>query len=163
MDTDEFRANGPNAAYIGKGVTVKGEIEVPEVLVVEGTVEGSVEARSLRIGAEGVVKGHVAVDDAEVHGKLADEVEIKELLHVRATGRIEGNVSCGDVQVEKGAVIAGGVFSTHPQASEGLAAPAAAPSPEPAQTSPSVPPISPNKAPLFSNGGDGTASIDAAE
>jgi cytoskeletal protein CcmA (bactofilin family) len=44
---------------------------------------------------------------------------VKQFLLVRATGRIEGNVTCGDVQVEKGAILAGGVFSVHASGKEG--------------------------------------------
>lgn len=113
MTTNELRLAEPNVAYIGKGVTIKGQINAPDVIVVDGTVEGDVTARSIRVGVSGVIKGNVTSEDADVHGSLSEKVEVREFLLVRATGRIEGNVSCGDVQVEKGAVLAGGVFSIH--------------------------------------------------
>ena len=118
MTTNELRLAEPNVAYIGKGVTIKGEINAPDVIVVDGTIEGNVTARSIRVGASGVIKGNVTSEDADVHGSMSEKVEVKEFLLVRSTGRIEGNVSCGDVQVEKGAVLAGGVFSIHAKAAE---------------------------------------------
>ncbi len=111
MSNDNFRLAEPNVAYIGEGVTIKGEINVPDVIVVEGTVEGDVTARSIRIGTTGCIRGNVVASEADVHGSLSENAEVKQFLLVRATGRIEGNVTCGDVQVEKGAVLAGGVFS----------------------------------------------------
>ena len=116
MTTNELRLAEPNVAYIGKGVTIKGQINAPDIIVVDGTVEGDVTARSIRVGVSGVIKGNVTSEDADVHGSLSEKVEVREFLLVRATGRIEGNVSCGDVQVEKGAVLAGGVFSIHAKA-----------------------------------------------
>ena len=116
MTTNELRLAEPNVAYIGKGVTIKGEINAPDVIVVDGTIEGNVTARSIRVGASGVIKGNVTSED--VHGSMSEKVEVKEFLLVRSTGRIEGNVSCGDVQVEKGAVLAGGVFSIHAKAAK---------------------------------------------
>jgi cytoskeletal protein CcmA (bactofilin family) len=118
MTTNELRLAEPNVAYIGKGVTIKGEINAPDVIVVDGTIEGNVTARSIRVGASGVIKGNVTSEDADVHGSMSEKVEVKEFLLVRSTGRIEGNVSCGDVQVEKGAVLAGGVFSIHAKAAK---------------------------------------------
>jgi cytoskeletal protein CcmA (bactofilin family) len=56
-------------------------------------------------------------------------VEVKQFLLVRSTGRIEGSMSCGDVQVEKGAVLAGGVFSIHPKSDQKPAIKDAAPLP----------------------------------
>ena len=118
MTTNEFRLAEPNIAYIGTGVTIKGEISAPDVIVVDGTIEGDVRARSIRVGVTGSIKGNVVSEDADIHGSLSEKVEVKEFLLVRATGRIEGNVSCGDVQVEKGAVLAGGVFSIHSKAAD---------------------------------------------
>lgn len=113
MANNELRLAEPGIAYIGSGVTIRGEITAPDVIVVDGTIEGDVTARSIRIGVSGIIKGNVISTDADVHGCLSEKVEVKEFLLVRATGRIEGSVSCGDFQVEKGAVLAGGVFSVH--------------------------------------------------
>ena len=46
-------------------------------------------------------------------GTLAEKADIKEFLLVRSSGRVEGHVNCGDVQVERGAVLAGGIFSVY--------------------------------------------------
>jgi cytoskeletal protein CcmA (bactofilin family) len=118
MTNNEFRLAEPNVAYIGAGVTIKGEINVPDTIVVDGTIEGDVTARSIRVGVSGSIKGNVVSNEAEVHGTLAEKVEVKQFLLVRSTGRIEGSVTCGDVQVEKGAVLAGGVFSIHPKSDQ---------------------------------------------
>jgi cytoskeletal protein CcmA (bactofilin family) len=121
MANNELRLAEPRIAYIGSGVTIKGEITAPDVIVVDGTIEGDVTACSIRIGVSGIIKGNVISTDADVHGCLSEKVEVKEFLLVRATGRIEGSV-CGDVQVEKGAVLAGGVFSVHATAADTVAA-----------------------------------------
>ena len=122
MSNDNFRLAEPNVAYIGEGVTLKGSISVPDVIVVEGTIEGDVSARSVRIGTSGTIKGNVIASEADVHGSLSEKAEVNNFLLVRATGRIEGSVTCGDVQVERGAVLAGGVFSLHPAGKDSGAA-----------------------------------------
>lgn len=109
---DGFRPSEPNVAYIGEGVAFKGEIAVPDVIVVDGLVEGDLTARSVRVGPSGSIKGNIIATDCDVHGIIAEKVEVKQLLIVRATGRIEGNVSYGELQIEKGAVISGGFSST---------------------------------------------------
>ena len=85
-------------------MTFKGSISAPDVIVVDGIVEGDVTARSVRVGVSGSIKGTVTSIDADVHGKLCDKIEVKEFLLVRATGHIEGSLACGDVQVERGAI-----------------------------------------------------------
>ncbi|MEI7803977.1 MAG: polymer-forming cytoskeletal protein [Hyphomicrobiales bacterium] len=109
---DDFRPSESNVAYIGEGVTVKGEISVPDIIVVDGTVEGDLTARSIRVGPSGIIKGNIVSTDADVHGSISEKLEVKQLLIVRATGRIDGNISYGEVQIEKGAVISGAFAST---------------------------------------------------
>lgn len=109
---DDFRPNEPNVAYIGEGVTVKGEISVPDIIVVDGIVEGELTARAIRVGATGAIKGNIICTEAEVHGSVSEKIEVKQLLIVRATGRVEGHISYGEVQIEKGAVISGDFSST---------------------------------------------------
>lgn len=115
MTINGFRLGAPDIAYIGAGVTVKGAIVVPDAIVVDGVVEGDVTAQSIRIGPSGAIKGNVISTDVDVSGTLADKADIKEFLLVRARGRVEGHVNCGDVQ---GAVLAGGIFSVYSAAAE---------------------------------------------
>lgn len=109
----QFAVGAPNSAYIGEGVTVKGAIFVPDEIVVDGVVEGDVTAQSIRIGASGTIKGKVVSTDVDVSGTLGENTEVKEFLVIRSSGRVEGHVNCGDVEVEKGAVLAGGIFSVY--------------------------------------------------
>ena len=147
MTTNESRLAEPNSAHIGEGVTFKGSISAPDVIVVDGIVEGDVTARSVRVGVSGSIKGTVTSIDAEVHGTLCDKVEVKEFLFVRSTGRIEGSLACGDVQIERGAILSANVMST--RAKEESPRPAAEPQldkAEPAKTDPSR--VEPGKAEL---------------
>jgi cytoskeletal protein CcmA (bactofilin family) len=114
MTINRFRLGAPEIAYIGAGVTVKGAIVVPDAIIVDGVVEGDVTAQSIRIGPSGAIKGKVVSTDST----LAEKADIKEFLLVRSSGRVEGHVNCGDVQVERGAVLAGGIFSVYSAAAE---------------------------------------------
>jgi cytoskeletal protein CcmA (bactofilin family) len=109
---DDFRPSESNVAYIGEGVTVKGEISVPDIIVVDGTVDGDLTARSIRVGPSGTIKGNIVSTEADVHGSISEKLEVKQLLIVRSTGRIDGHISYGEVQIEKGAVISGAFSST---------------------------------------------------
>jgi cytoskeletal protein CcmA (bactofilin family) len=116
MTINGFRMGAPKIAYIGAGVTVKGAIFVPDAIIVDGVVEGDVTAQSIRIGPSGAIKRHVVSMDVDVSGTLAEKTEFKEFLLVRSSGRVEGHVNCGDMQVERGAVLAGGIFSVYSSA-----------------------------------------------
>ena len=116
-DTPEAaRACEPNVAYIGEGVTFKGDLAAPELVIVDGSVEGEVRAKCVRVGATGSLKGSVVVTDADIQGSVSDKLEVKRLLIVRSTGRIEAEISYGELQIEKGAVISGTLASSDQRA-----------------------------------------------
>jgi cytoskeletal protein CcmA (bactofilin family) len=99
--------------YIGEGVTIKGEISVPDTLVVCGSVEGDVSVGNLVVGETGVIKGRTIVaQNAEISGKVYEKLDVKCLMILRSTSRVDGNVSYGMLQIEQGATIAGGISST---------------------------------------------------
>ncbi len=113
VDTPETpRICEPNVVYIGEGVTFKGELAAPELVIIDGTVEGEVRARCARVGATGSLKGSVVVTDADIQGTVTDKLEVKQLLIVRSTGHIEAEISYGELQIEKGAIISGALSST---------------------------------------------------
>lgn len=110
--TAAFRPDQENVAYIGAGVTLKGEISVPDLIVVDGTVEGDITARVVCVGQSGVIRGNISATEADISGSITDHVEIKQLLIVRATGRVEGRVMYGEIELEKGAVVTGDLSAT---------------------------------------------------
>lgn len=100
-----------SCAFFGEGVTFKGSITAPERIVVHGTVEGDLAARDLLVGPTGTIKGNVKVDQADVQGKVLQNIEARVCLSLRKTGRIEGSAVYGDIEIEKGGVLAGEVSS----------------------------------------------------
>jgi len=54
----------------------------------------------------------VKVDQADVQGKVLQNIEARVCLSLRKTGRIEGSAIYGDIEIEKGGVLAGEVSST---------------------------------------------------
>ena len=96
-----------NCAFVGEGVTFKGSITASEKLVVFGTVEGHVEARDLFIIPTGIIKGNVRVDQADIQGTVLENIEAKVCLSLRKTGRVEGNATYGEIEIEKGGLLLG--------------------------------------------------------
>ena len=98
-----------SCAYFGKGVVFKGSINAPEKIVVHGTIDGEIIARDLLLGPTGAIRGKVSVDLADIQGNIYEHIEAKVCLSLRKTGRIEGSATYGEIEIEKGGVIAGEV------------------------------------------------------
>ncbi len=93
---------------IGEGITMSGEIESCDTLVVEGTVEAALKGASvLEIAEKGMFYGTVEISEATIAGKFEGELTVNGRLTVRSTGSIVGAVSYKELSVEAGAVIDG--------------------------------------------------------
>ena len=93
---------------IGEGITMSGEIESCDHLVVEGTVEAALKgANILEIAEKGMFYGTVEISEATIAGKFEGELTVNGRLTIRGTGSVTGAITYKELAVEAGAVIDG--------------------------------------------------------
>jgi cytoskeletal protein CcmA (bactofilin family) len=93
---------------VGPDIKMKGvEVTDCDTLVVEGRIEATLDSRVLQIAPNGTFCGTVAVDTAEVHGKLEGELTVRKQLVIHATGKVSGKIRYAKIKVEEGAELAG--------------------------------------------------------
>ncbi|MBX9905526.1 MAG: polymer-forming cytoskeletal protein [Burkholderiales bacterium] len=95
---------------VGPDIKLKGaEITDCDTLVVEGTVEASMDSRVVQIAEHGVFNGTVSIDIAEIRGRFDGELTAREQLIIHASGRVAGKIRYGKIKIEEGAEITGDV------------------------------------------------------
>jgi cytoskeletal protein CcmA (bactofilin family) len=93
---------------VGPDIKMKGvEITDCDTLVVEGRIEATLDSRVLQIAQNGIFCGTVAVDTAEIHGRLEGELTVRKQLIIHATGKVTGKIRYAKIKVEEGAELAG--------------------------------------------------------
>ncbi len=93
---------------IGAGITMSGEIESCDNLIVEGTVEASLKGASiLDITETGVFYGSVEIENAVVAGRFEGDITVNGRLTVTSSGSITGTIVYGELAIEAGASIDG--------------------------------------------------------
>ena len=93
---------------VGPDIKMKGvEITDCDTLVVEGRIEATLDSRVLQIAQNGRFCGTVAVDTAEIHGRLEGELTVRKQLIIHATGKVSGKIRYAKIKVEEGAELAG--------------------------------------------------------
>ena len=93
--------------FIGTGVVFKGSISAPNQAIISGAVDGELIARDVLIGASGVVTGTTQAEFIDVKGELNESVTSKNVLIVRNTGKVTGDVTYGELEIERGGKIKG--------------------------------------------------------
>jgi cytoskeletal protein CcmA (bactofilin family) len=95
---------------IGEGVTVTGSFVVPGRAVINGSLQGELQADDLLVGARGKLVGNVKVRKADIYGETHDNLQASEHLLIRSTGRISGKASYGEIEIERGGLVQGSVL-----------------------------------------------------
>lgn len=111
---------------VGPNIKLKGvEITDCDTLVVDGTVEATMNSRVIQISEQGAFKGTAEVDVAEIRGQFDGNLVVRQKLMIYATGKVSGTIRYGKLVVEEDAQLSGDiVFGTQGQA--GLAGKSAA-------------------------------------
>ena len=95
---------------IGDGITISGEIEACDVLIVEGTIEAALKgARVLEIAETGVFYGTVEIEEATIAGRFEGDLTVNGRLTIRSSGSITGAIAYKELAVEAGATLDGKV------------------------------------------------------
>jgi len=75
---------------------------------IEGTLKGNLVAKGkLVIGSTGEIKGEVSCQNCDVEGVLDGKVTIQELLSLRATAKVIGEIITAKLAIEPGAIFTG--------------------------------------------------------
>lgn len=93
-----------------QGTEVQGDIRSKSDIRIDGSLKGSLQCDAkLIIGTTGKVEGSVTCKNAVIEGKFEGELRVFELLTMKETANVQGNISYGKLVVQPGAVLVGDV------------------------------------------------------
>ncbi len=93
---------------IGSGTVIEGSIRSAGDIRIDGTVYGSVTSKAkVVIGPTGIVEGDVNGQNADISGTIKGKTTVSELLFLKSTSKIIGDILTGKLVVEVGATFTG--------------------------------------------------------
>ncbi len=93
---------------VGPNIKLKGvEITDCDTLVVEGTVEATMDSRVIQIAEQGAFRGSAEIDIAEIHGEFDGTLTVRDKLVIYSTGKVSGKIRYGKVVIEEGGQLSG--------------------------------------------------------
>jgi len=93
---------------IGREITVRGEIEGREDLLVVGVVEGTIRLQAeLIVGEGGAVKGEVATEALTVEGRFDGTAECADVVALRAGSSSTGSLTAPRIVIDEDALFTG--------------------------------------------------------
>lgn len=88
---------------LNEGTTVKGDMESKGDIRIDGTLIGTVTTSSkLVLGKSGKIEGDVQADCCDVNGRVNGNIKVKDVLFIKSTGFVDGDIHTGKLIVESG-------------------------------------------------------------
>lgn len=93
---------------VGADINLKGEIASCDLLMIEGFADATLkDVKTLEITQTGSFKGSAEVEDAEISGTFEGDLVVRNRLMIFASGKVNGKISYGEIEVERGGQLTG--------------------------------------------------------
>jgi len=93
---------------ISEGTLIKGDISANGDIRIDGELVGNINAKGrLVIGPHGKVDGEINCNNIEISGYIKGKITVSELLTMKASAQIYGDIIAGKLSVEPGSLFTG--------------------------------------------------------
>lgn len=87
-----------------EGTVIQGEIRSANDIRVDGKIIGTLHCSAkVVVGAKGIIEGDIKCQNSDVSGVIKGRVEVKDLLFLKSTAIVEGDIIANKLVVESGA------------------------------------------------------------
>jgi cytoskeletal protein CcmA (bactofilin family) len=100
----------PDKTVIGPSITIEGEVDSDDALVVQGRITGKITCeQDVTIEAEAEVEAEVSAETLVVSGRLDGPAAAKVRVELTSHGRMSGDIRSPRIQIADGAQYKGNV------------------------------------------------------
>ena len=99
---------GASINLIGNGTHIVGDITSNGDVRIDGSLKGNITiSGKLVIGPSGMLDGNVQCQNADVSGEIKGTINVSELLSLKATAKLLGDIVTGKISIEPNALFTG--------------------------------------------------------
>ena len=93
---------------IVEGTHIEGDIKSDSNIRIDGYVKGTINVKGrLVLGPTGKIDRNIYCKNADIEGKLNGIIEVDELLSLKSTAKLQGEISTNKLSIEPGAIFSG--------------------------------------------------------
>ena len=93
---------------IGVGTVITGDIQSKGDIRIDGTLKGAVKTSGkVVVGQAGIIEGDVDCNNADIAGTLNAKISVAQLLSLKATAKLTGDLVTNKLAIEPGAAFTG--------------------------------------------------------
>ena len=98
----------PAINIIRKGTEIKGDVTCAGDIRIDGVLNGTLTSEGkVVVGQSGIIEGEVTCKNADISGNIKANIVVRELLQLKATANITGDINTNKLSIEPGANFTG--------------------------------------------------------
>jgi cytoskeletal protein CcmA (bactofilin family) len=108
-DSDTREIGGSTVNVIAQGTQLQGNMLTASDCRIDGALRGNIESKAkIIVGRSGIVEGNIKCANIEIEGTVkAESLLVSELVSLKATANLIGNIETGKIAIEPGAEFSG--------------------------------------------------------
>ena len=100
--------NSTTINLISLGTDIIGDVRSAGDIRIDGTLKGNLITKGkVVVGPTGKIKGEVECKNSEISGTIEGKITVSQLLNLKASSKIEGDIITAKLSIEPGAVFTG--------------------------------------------------------
>ena len=108
MASQTNSVNVNSVSRISAGTVIKGEIQSPYDLRIDGTFEGKIQTKGrVVVGESAIIKGNIICENVDLWGYVDGDLFVKDTLALKDGCKMNGNINISRLSVELGATFNG--------------------------------------------------------
>jgi cytoskeletal protein CcmA (bactofilin family) len=109
----------PSINLLGSGTEVTGDIRSNGDIRIDGTLTGSINSSGkVVVGSTGRVEGEIFCMNADISGEVSARIKVSELLSLKSSAKVVGDIVTNKLAIEPGAVFTGSCKMESPNIAE---------------------------------------------
>jgi cytoskeletal protein CcmA (bactofilin family) len=101
-------ADSPSVNLIGAGTIIEGDITTNGDIRIDGSLTGSINVKGkLVVGVSGSIEGEIICQNADISGTIKGKIGVSELLSLKASAKLSGDIITNKIAIEPGAAFSG--------------------------------------------------------
>lgn len=102
------QADSASHNLIAQGTTIEGDIRSNGDIRIDGTLTGTISTKGkVVVGPSGSIIGNITCENAMIEGSINGTITVHELLSLKATSKLQGDIITNKLAIEPGSEFSG--------------------------------------------------------
>ena len=93
-----------NQSTLAQDIQVHGSLEAKDYINFDGSITGTIKAKTVNLGRSSYVKGAVTADQITIEGEVDGDIQGKDV-YIKSSAKIKGTIRYSNIDIQDGSII----------------------------------------------------------